>query len=313
MSPVGPLPCIVCPLLVFGAAPCAPAALRRSPPALARCARLHCRPRRPACRAPWTAWTHPTRCGCTRRPTGRACWSRPTRWVGGMRACPPAHPRLPSPSHACRGARPALRQPAGNRWLCCRCPPRLLQQLAARLFEERPESLGVNAAVCLTFQRVHWKGGGSAGGIVEYMSEARAAQVVLFTALAGEGQEFLLALPRGTLRGSCAGCVQRCCNSACPARCACALPECRSIAGGTTPTWARSPSCPRSRACHCRWAPGPARAAACPPCSAQHVPTAAWLAAVARQRSGASPFYAHPCPVINGSICWTAGASQKST
>lgn len=35
----------------------------------------------PARRAPWTAWTPPTRSGCTRRPTGRACWWRQTRWV----------------------------------------------------------------------------------------------------------------------------------------------------------------------------------------------------------------------------------------
>ncbi|PRW33145.1 methyltransferase family [Chlorella sorokiniana] len=43
--------------------------------------------------------------------------------------------------------------------------------LAQALFEQRPESLTVNAAVCSDFKTVHWKGGGKTGGIVEFMSQ----------------------------------------------------------------------------------------------------------------------------------------------
>lgn len=54
-----------------------------------------------------------------------------------------------------------------------------MQELAAALFDQRPESLTVNAAVCSDFKTVHWKGGGRAGGIVEFMSEVRQAKLTL--------------------------------------------------------------------------------------------------------------------------------------
>lgn len=58
-----------------------------------------------------------------------------------------------------------------------------LQNLAAALFEERPESLAVNAAVCSDFKTVHWKGvpGSGTGGIVEFMSEASGLGLAYFT------------------------------------------------------------------------------------------------------------------------------------
>lgn len=134
-----------------------------------------------------------------------------------------------------------------------------LQDLANALFEQRPESLTVNAAVCSDFKTVHWKGGGKTGGIVEFMSEVSCCnkycnyQVVedamcllctLQSSKAGGNEESM------PFQGSAAA-HPRFTPPFQPAR-SCRREPCRSSSSSITPIWGTFRSCRRWRACRFR-------------------------------------------------------------
>ena len=133
------------------------------------------------------------------------CSSTPTHQLS-VRCCSPCLPRL----QECRYY--ALSLP-GAPTACFKSKIRAhcneLQDLANALFEQRPESLTVNAAVCSDFKTVHWKGGGKAGGIVEFMSEVSCCNNCCICQVVRDAMCVLCTLQAAELGATRSGCHPR--------------------------------------------------------------------------------------------------------